>query len=98
YLARNWATKFGRHVEPQFGAIISFWRGKIDGTDGHVGFLVGESDENYYVLGGNQSNSVSIAPIAKNRKLDTRWPLTVPVPDKVFLPEFVGGKLSTNEA
>jgi len=76
YLARNW-TKFGKASEPGFGTVLVFWRThKTKSTNGHVGFYVGEDDLYYYVLGGNQSNSVSIAKISKKRLLEARAPLT----------------------
>jgi len=34
---------------------------------GHIGFCVSASDDTFNVLGGNQSNSVSLTNIAKNR-------------------------------
>lgn len=95
YLARNW-LKFGRETRPTLGAVLVFWRGSKTGTSGHVGFAAGESAANYYVLGGNQSDSVSIVPIAKGRLLGARWPSTVAIP-RIGLPQLVGGKLSTNE-
>ena len=39
---------------------------------GHVGFYVGEDTTHYHVLGGNQSDSVNIARIAKNRLFGIR--------------------------
>lgn len=71
YWARNW-LKFGEETEPCYGAVIVFARGK----GGHVGFVVGEADTDYYVLGGNQSNMVNIARISKDRFLGCRWPIT----------------------
>lgn len=96
YLARNW-LKFGKAIKPTLGAVLVFWRGTPNGTSGHVGFAAGESAANYYVLGGNQSNAVTIAPIAKSRLLGARWPATVPTP-RIHLPSASGGTVSTNEA
>ena len=73
YLARNW-QKFGRAVDPCFGTILVFWRGSISGTKGHVGFYYSEDDTHYHVLGGNQSNSVSVAKLTKNRLLSAQLP------------------------
>lgn len=94
YWARNW-TKFGvpaSHIP--YGAIVVFERG----SGGHVGFAVGISKDgkNLYVLGGNQSNSVSIAPIAISRLLASRWPNSFPM-SQVKLPIRSGGAISTNE-
>lgn len=93
YFARNW-LKFGKSIKPTLGAVMVFSRGP---SSGHVAFAVGESTTSYYVLGGNQSNSVSVAPVAKSRLLGARWPSAVTMP-RVRLPKMVGGKLSTNEA
>jgi len=73
YWALNWRL-FGRPCRPAFGAVISISR---DGG-GHVGFAVGEDHGRIFVLGGNQSNSVSVAPIAKSRfsAESWRWPVT----------------------
>jgi len=61
------------HVAP--GAILVFSR---EGG-GHVGFYVGEDATAYHVLGGNQSNSVNITRILKNRCIAIRWPRGEPV-------------------
>jgi uncharacterized protein (TIGR02594 family) len=74
YWARNW-LEFGRSCPAIYGCIGVFSRG----TGGHVGFLVGEDSTDYYVFGGNQSDSVNIVRIDKKRLLGTRWPLTYDV-------------------
>jgi len=80
YWAQNWKL-LGRPVAPTYGAVLVFLR---DGG-GHVGFAVGEDATDYYVLGGNQSNAVTITRIDKNRMIASRWPETwahshVPLP------------------
>lgn len=97
YLARNWA-KFGQKIHPTLGAIAAFWRGTPKGINGHVAFLVGEGPGVYYILGGNQSNQVSVTKIAMTRMIDSRWPLTAPMPNVFQLPTMKDGKLSINEA
>lgn len=72
-VARQW-LKFGRGCEPQHGAILVFWRGSKSGWSGHVGFYTGEDGSAYHVLGGNQSDAVTIARVAKDRLLGVRWP------------------------
>lgn len=73
YWARNWLF-FGRRVNPCYGCILVFERN----SGGHVGFGVGEDDNDYYVLGGNQSDSVNIVRINKRRLLQNgaRWPIS----------------------
>ena len=75
YWARNWAG-FGLVCPPTYGAVLVFARN----GGGHVGFAVGQDDDDYYTLGGNQGDSVSITRIAKSRLVEggSRWPLTFP--------------------
>lgn len=75
--ARNWGL-VGKKCEPQIGAILVFWREKRSGWKGHVGYYAGEDKTHFHVLGGNQSNAVSIAKVGKDRLLDARWPSTAP--------------------
>ena len=42
------------------GDIVVFWRGSPDGWQGHVGFFVRRDGTHIEVLGGNQSNQVSV--------------------------------------
>lgn len=98
YLARNW-MEFGSAVEPGVGAILVFWRGDRNGPYGHVGFYWGEDASAYYVLGGNQANTISITRIAKDRLLGARWPTTYPGPTLgPRTTDAAGVELSTNEA
>ncbi|MDO6416136.1 TIGR02594 family protein [Sphingomonas sp. BIUV-7] len=96
--ARNWA-KFGSSTQPRLGAVMVFWRGSKDGFQGHVAFYAGEDGKAYHVLGGNQSDSVSIARIAKDRLLAARWPSSAATLDSVPI-ELTAGQsaLSDNEA
>jgi uncharacterized protein (TIGR02594 family) len=67
---------------------------------GHVGFYVGENKDNYLVYGGNQSNAVGFAWIAKDRCIGVRRPAyKIGEPDNVrkVLLTFEGN-LSSNEA
>jgi uncharacterized protein (TIGR02594 family) len=93
YWARNWAL-FGKEVKPCYGAVGVFVR---DGG-GHVGFLVGEDATDWYVLGGNQGNTVSIVRIAKARMIAARWPSTATATTKA-LPKLSAASIpkSTNE-
>ena len=77
YWALNWRG-FGVSCGPVLGAVASISRN----GGGHVCFPVGEDATRYYCLGGNQSNTVSIAPISKSRfTADSfRWPSTVALP------------------
>ena len=94
YWARNW-LQFGQEVQPIPGAVLIFERG----SGGHVGFAIGQDDTHFHVLGGNQSDAVTIARIAKSRLLGARWPATVP-PRAQRLPVMKPGEYltTTNEA
>ncbi len=93
YWARNWLL-FGQETKPVTGAVLIFERG----SGGHVGFALGQDDTHFYVLGGNQSDAVTIARIAKSRLLGARWPATYP-PRPLRLPTMKPGELlaTTNE-
>jgi uncharacterized protein (TIGR02594 family) len=93
YWARHWLL-FGREVQPTVGAVLIFARG----SGGHVGFAIGQDDTHFYVLGGNQSDAVTIARIAKSRLLGARWPATYP-PRLQHLPTMKPGEFlaTTNE-
>lgn len=71
YWARNW-LEFGIQCPVVYGSVVVFSRG----AGGHVGFAVGEDNNDYYVLGGNQGNTVSVVRIDKKRLLGARWPLS----------------------
>lgn len=95
--ARNW-NGFGIATGPQLGACLVFWRGSPSGWKGHVGFYWGEDDEYFHVLGGNQSNAVTITRIDKGRLLGARWPAGHPQPRKIIHLSPSGVPVTTNEA
>lgn len=77
--ALNWLN-FGRPVDvPMLGDVIVL---KRDGG-GHVTLYVAEDDDYYYGLGGNQSDKVTIAPIAKSRRPWFRRPAYINQPGNV---------------
>ena len=89
YWARNWLL-FGQGTTPVTGAVLIFERD----SGGHVGFAIGQDDTHFYVLGGNQSDAVTIARIAKSRLLGARWPATFP-PRQHHLPTMKPGEFLT---
>ena len=95
--ARNW-EKFGTRCSVALGAVLVFWRGSRDGDFGHVGFYHGEDDTAFHVLGGNQSDSVSVARVGKDRLLAVRQPATVPELTGGPIHRSRSGNLSDNEA
>jgi uncharacterized protein (TIGR02594 family) len=93
--ARNWA-KFGDAAgTPSLGDVLVFVR---DGG-GHVGFYVAEDSTAFHVLGGNQSDKVTITRIAKTRCIASRRPKYNVTPGSVK-PYIVAatGAMSSNEA
>lgn len=100
YLARNWLD-FGVKSNLAFGAVAVFWRGAKKGLSGHVGFVVGVSQNGSLlrIRGGNQSNSVSDSWLGADRVLGFRKPSTWPhdlSPAPVMNTK--GAVISTNEA
>ena len=93
--ARNWTSYGVKSPEPALGDVLVFQRG----GGGHVGFYVAEDETAYHVLGGNQSDSVTIARVAKARLLAARRPPYQAKPQAVR-PYYVAasGALSINEA
>lgn len=72
-MARSYLEWGEPAMEPPAGSIAVLTRG-TNASLGHVGFLVGMTDAAVYLLGGNQSNAVSVARFDRNRLLGTRMP------------------------
>ena len=89
----SWWETWGVPTTPRVGAIMCFRRP----GGGHVAFYVGEDAAAYHVLGGNQSDAVTIARIAKNRLAACRWPDGIPITTKPKLASAVGA-VSVDEA
>lgn len=95
--ALSWAN-FGNPINKNdavLGDILVFVRK----GGGHVGLYVGEDVNNFYVLGGNQSDKVNITKIAKNRLHAVRRPkyrIAQPESAKKYFYS-VNGEVSTNE-
>lgn len=91
-------TKWGNPVvrgSEQFGDILVFTRP----GGGHVGLLIAESKDTFHVLGGNQSNAVTITEISKYRLSAARRYYATKAPEsvKMYILDS-SGKVSTNEA
>lgn len=98
--AQGWLNYGNKLPQPHLGSIVVFWRESPKSWKGHVGFLVGEDKYTWHILGGNQSNSVNVIRISKERTLGFRWPKTVPLTNEQPqpFPPATTGSLSTNEA
>lgn len=68
--ARNWASYGNKADKASLGDVLVFVRN----GGGHVGFYIAEDATCYHVLGGNQSNAVSITRIEKSRCIAVRRP------------------------
>lgn len=73
-------------AKPVFGCVVVLRR--IGG--GHVGFWMGERDGKALVLGGNQSNRVSVAPYALDDVASYRWPAGLAKPEPESVAEVFG--------
>lgn len=69
--ARSYLQWGSQRDAPEYGAVAVLSRGKNPAL-GHVGFIVGETDRHVFLLGGNQSNAVSVAKYNKARLLAVR--------------------------
>lgn len=106
YRAKSWENEnLTKLDKPAYGCIVTFTRA----GGGHVGFVVGvDRQGNIMVLGGNQSNAVSIVPFAPSRVTGYYWasmlidgkPVkSVPASHRYDLPLLnSSGQVSINEA
>ncbi|MGD9803811.1 MAG: TIGR02594 family protein [Hyphomicrobiaceae bacterium] len=72
-LARSYLSWGLETDEPSFGAVAVLSRG-ADPALGHVGFLIGTTDDRLVLLGGNQSDAVTVEAFARSRLLGFRVP------------------------
>jgi len=91
--ARNWAA-WGEASPKELGAVLVFAR---DGG-GHVGLYVGEDSDCYHVLGGNQSDSVCIARLRKDRLIACRTMYKIKPSNVRPVWLQAAGAISSNEA
>lgn len=89
-------AKWGEAVvrgQEQLGDILVFTRP----GGNHVGLYIAESNQSFHVLGGNQSNAVTITEISKLRLSAARRSyMTIPASVKKYVIDS-SGNLSTNE-
>lgn len=90
----DWGKPVARGEE-KLGDILVF---KRPGGN-HVGIYIAESDTTFHVLGGNQSNAVTITEIAKNRLFASRRFYAIGAPESAKKYTInSSGEVSTNEA
>jgi len=92
--AMSW-KKFGMQAAvPSLGDILVFRRE----SGGHVGLYVGEDDQAFHVLGGNQSDRVGFTRIARARMVAARRPVYRAAPSSARPFRLAAtGALSTSE-
>ena len=95
--ARQW-ERFGDSTQPRVGAVMVFWRLSRQSGLGHVGFYAGEDNGAYQILGGNQSNSVSLTWLSKSRFVSAHWPKSAPNLTSHAVVKQRNEGLSSNEA
>lgn len=93
--ALDWLN-FGERVDrAMLGDVLVFRRN----GGGHVGIYVGEDDQAYHVLGGNQSDGVTITRIQRDRCAGIRRPAYNQLPTNVRVIRYgADGPVSINEA
>ena len=69
--AADWMA-WGEPSLPRLGAVAVFKR--VGGH--HVAFFLAQIADTIVVLGGNQGNAVSVAPMSGAMLIDLRWPST----------------------
>lgn len=97
FRAKEWEKAGTKLDKPAYGCVVTFTRG----GGGHVGFVVGKTKSGLIkVLGGNQSNAVTIQDFDPKRVTSYRWVSSGSVPNehRYDLPVLPAGKISTNEA
>jgi len=98
YLRAAWFLNYGHKVkdgEAMFGDVLVFQRP----GGNHVGLYIAESKTTYFVLGGNQSNAVTISEIKKDRLRMARrfYHIAAPATVKKYFMDS-SGLVSKNEA
>ena len=74
--ARTWLT-YGQEeppAAPRLGALCVLWRVSPDGWQGHIGLFLARRGGRVWLLGGNQSDSLSVTSFPEAQILGFRWP------------------------
>lgn len=100
YRAQSWLQFGERAYDPSIGDVLVFERGVKGSGKGHVGLYVGETNDYFYVLGGNQRDTVKVSRISKDRFMQARRQYKIGRP-KTAVRHILGydfGRVSMNEA
>lgn len=79
--------------DPVLGCVATKRRGNST-WQGHVGFVVGASKDQIFLLGGNQGDAWSVAAFKRSEFTSFRWPADVAIPTASKLPTTVAGARS----
>lgn len=83
-------------AKPAVGCVVILER---VGGGGHVGFVVGKTQDGcLLVLGGNQNDEVNVRAFKASRAIGYRWPTAMPLPTYFGLPILTAAGRSTSEA
>jgi uncharacterized protein (TIGR02594 family) len=77
----TWGEKVAGPEQAREGDVVVFTRGTSTAT-GHVAFFIKATGQQIEVLGGNQSDSVTVARYARSRLLGIRRPLRADAPQR----------------
>lgn len=77
---------------PAYGAIAVYWRGSKESGLGHVGFYLGETENQVLTLGGNESDAVRKQFEPKSKLFGYWWPkgIELPVQKKLLVADSAG--------
>lgn len=97
--ALNWGNFGHQSPKPMLGDVLVFVRRTSNGSRaGHVALYVGEDNECFHILGGNQSDKVCVTRIKKNRLYAARRPNYNVQPSNVRVIKLTSkGSVSTDE-
>jgi uncharacterized protein (TIGR02594 family) len=70
--ARDWLKLPVVVLKPILGDVTVLWRETPQSWKGHVGLFISQDVHKIFLLGGNQGNSISIAPYSRERLLGFR--------------------------
>ena len=70
--ARSWLKMPVKVLQPQIGDVAILWRVSPTDWRGHVGLFITQDLNNVWLLGGNQANSLNIAPYKRDQILGYR--------------------------
>lgn len=94
----KWGQRLDERIAP-IGAVATFWRGSPSSWQGHTAFFEGWDQRGRLLCrGGNQGDSVNVAPFDRARLTGLWWPSGHPIPTRKAPSLASSAASSTNEA